>query len=247
MTKISAAGLVIKEQNIGEYDRLITVLTARHGLIRAFSRGAKKAKSKKLSATALLTYSDFTFTKTKDTYAVEDAVAKEVFFELREDIVKTALAQYICELAYEFCEQDYESEEILRLFLNSLYFLKEGKKSPLFIKSVTELRLLSLSGYMPALVACDGCGEYETEKMSFCPHSGKLYCNKCIPPQSAVSLSLSVVRAMRHIVFSDFDKVFSFSLSEKSEEELSRICERYLLLQTSRKFKTLDFFKSLYI
>lgn len=247
MTKISAAGLVIKEQNIGEYDRLITVLTARHGLIRAFSRGAKKAKSKKLSATALLTYSDFTFTKTKDTYAVEDAVAKEVFFELREDIVKTALAQYICELAYEFCEQDYESEEILRLFLNSLYFLKEGKKSPLFIKSVTELRLLSLSGYMPALVACDGCGEYETEKMSFCPHSGKLYCNKCMPPQSAVSLSLSVVRAMRHIVFSDFDKVFSFSLSEKSEEELSRICERYLLLQTSRKFKTLDFFKSLYI
>lgn len=238
---------MIKEQNIGEYDRLITVLTARHGLIRAFSRGAKKAKSKKLSATALLTYSDFTFTKTKDTYAVEDAVAKEVFFELREDIVKTALAQYICELAYEFCEQDYESEEILRLFLNSLYFLKEGKKSPLFIKSVTELRLLSLSGYMPALVACDGCGEYETEKMSFCPHSGKLYCNKCIPPQSAVSLSLSVVRAMRHIVFSDFDKVFSFSLSEKSEEELSRICERYLLLQTSRKFKTLDFFKSLYI
>lgn len=129
MTKISAAGLVIREQNIGEYDRLITVLTARHGLIRAFSRGAKKAKSKKLSATALLTYSDFTFTKTKDTYAVEDAVAKEVFFELREDIVKTALAQYICELAYEFCEQDYESEEILRLFLNSLYFLKRAKKA----------------------------------------------------------------------------------------------------------------------
>ena len=213
MTKISAAGLVIKEQNIGEYDRLITVLTARHGLIRAFSRGAKKAKSKKLSATALLTYSDFTFTKTKDTYAVEDAVAKEVFFELREDIVKTALAQYICELAYEFCEQDYESEEILRLFLNSLYFLKEGKKSPLFIKSVTELRLLSLSGYMPALVACDECGEYETERMSFCPHSGKLYCSSCVPPQYSVGLSLSVVRAMRHIVFSDFDKIFSYSSS----------------------------------
>lgn len=247
MTKISAAGLVIREQNIGEYDRLITVLTARHGLIRAFSRGAKKAKSKKLSATALLTYSDFTFTKTKDTYAVEDAVAKEVFFELREDIVKTALAQYICELAYEFCDQDYESEEILRLFLNSLYFLKEGKKSPLFIKSVTELRLLSLSGYMPALVACDECGEYETERMSFCPHSGKLYCSSCVPPQYSVGLSLSVVRAMRHIVFSDFDKIFSFSLSQKSESELSKVCESYLLSQTSRKFKTLDFFKSLYL
>ena len=178
---------------------------------------------------------------------MRDVVAKEVFFELREDSVKTALAQYICELAYEFCEQDYESEEILRLFLNSLYFLKEGKKSPLFIKSVTELRLLSLSGYMPALVACDECGEYETERMSFCPHSGKLYCSSCVPPQYSVGLSLSVVRAMRHIVFSDFDKIFSFSLSQKSESELSKVCDIYLLSHTSRKFKTLDFFKSLYL
>lgn len=246
MTKISTAGLVIKEQTIGEFDRLITVLTAEHGLIRAFSRGAKKAKSKKLSATALLTYSDFTFTKSKDTYAVEDAVAKEVFFELRSDVVKITLAQYICELAYEFCEQDYESGEILRLFLNSLYFLKTGKKSPLFVKAVTELRLMALSGYMPDLVACEECGEYETEKMLFCPKSGKLYCSKCVPPEKSVSVSLSVVRAMRHIVFSDFEKVFSFSLSPESEELLSRLCENYLLSQTMRKFKTLDFFHLLF-
>ena len=50
MEKITAPGLVIKEQSIGESDRLITVLTAQYGLVRAFSRGAKKTKSKKLSA-----------------------------------------------------------------------------------------------------------------------------------------------------------------------------------------------------
>ena len=71
MIKITAPGLVIKEQSIGESDRLITVLTAQYGLVRAFSRGAKKTKSKKLSATALMAYSDFTFNKTRDSFSVE--------------------------------------------------------------------------------------------------------------------------------------------------------------------------------
>lgn len=246
MTKKSMPGLVIKEQTIGEFDRLITVLTANKGLVRAFSRGAKKTKSKKLSATALLTYSDFTFVSKKGTYTVEDAVSREAFFELRSDVLKITLAQYICELAYEFCEQDYESGEILRLFLNSLYFLKSDKKSPLFIKAVTELRLLSLSGYMPDLVACDGCGEYESDVMSFCPGSGKLYCENCTPKEKAVKLPLSVVRALRHIVFSDFEKIFSFSLSKESEKLLSFVCEEYLISKTQRKFKTLDFFHLLF-
>ena len=110
MLKITAPGLVIREQSIGESDKLITVLTAKHGIVRAFSRGAKKAKSKKGAATSLLAYSDFTFSKAKDTFSVEEALVKEVFFELREDVSKMALAQYFCELAYEFCEDDFESE-----------------------------------------------------------------------------------------------------------------------------------------
>ena len=176
MTKISAPGLVIREQSIGESDKLITVLTAKYGLVRAFSRGAKKTKSKKLAATSLLAYGDFTFVKTKDAFSVEDALVKEVFFELREDVEKMALAQYFCELANEFCEEDFEAEEVLRLILNGIWLLKSGKKKPDFIKAVTELRLMSLSGYMPDLVGCEQCGAYETDKMYFVPESGKIYC-----------------------------------------------------------------------
>lgn len=245
MTKMNEAGLVIREQSIGEFDRLITVLTSQHGLIRAFSRGAKKTSSKKLSSTALLTYSDFTFSKSKDVYSVEDAVGKEVFFGLRRDISRMALAQYFCELAYEFCEEDYESAEILRLFLNGLAFLDRGTKSPAFVKPVVELRLLSLSGYMPALVGCDNCGEYETEKMSFEPESGKLWCENCVPHAGARVLPRAVIQAMRHIVFSDFDKIFSFELSGESLAVLGSTAEDYLLRKTQRKFKTLDFYNTI--
>ena len=242
MVKLTAPGLVIREQSIGESDKLITVLTAKHGLVRAFSRGAKKTKSKKLAATSLLAYSDFTFTKARDAFSVEDALVKEVFFELREDVQKMALAQYFCELAYEFCEEEFESEEILRLFLNALWLLKDGKKPTAFIKAVTELRLMSLSGYMPDLVACDKCGEYETESMYFNSESGKLYCGNCAPGAYSKCISLAVVTAMRYVSFSEFDKVFSFSLGEESLTAFSSICEEYLLDKTQRKFKTLEFY-----
>ena len=245
MIKITAPGLVIREQSVGESDRLITVLTARYGLVRAFSRGAKKTKSKKLAATALLAYSAFTFVKTRDAYSVEEALVKEVFFELRNDVEKTSLAQYFCELANEFCEEEFESEEILRLFLNALWLLKGDKKTPAFIKAVTELRLMTLSGYMPALVGCDTCGAYESEYMYFSPEKGKLYCKDCSPSGDIHCLSASVVQAMRYVSLSDFEKIFSFNLNDKSLTSFCKICEYYLLNKTQRKFKTLDFYRVL--
>ena len=242
MEKFTAPGLVIREQSIGESDRLITVLTAERGLVRAFSRGAKKTKSKKLSATALLSYSDFTFTKSRNAFSVEEALVKEVFFELREDVLKTALAQYFCELAYEFCEEDFESEEILRLFLNALWLLKGNKKSSEFIKSVTELRLMALSGYLPDLLACDNCGEYETDVMSFSPDNGKIYCKNCNPQGRCFNVSSSVIQAMRYVCLSELSKVFSFTLKEEALKSFCNITEDYLLNKAQRKFKTLGFY-----
>jgi DNA repair protein RecO (recombination protein O) len=152
-----------------------------------------------------------------------------------------ALAQYLCELAYEFCEEDYESEEILRLFLNSLYLLKSDKKTPSFIKAVTEFRLMSLAGYMPQLVGCDICGEYETAVMGFDKESGKIYCEKCTPPHS-FKVQLSVIKAMRFVALSDFEKIFSFSVSDDNLKIFQYLTEDYLLNKTQRKFKTLDFY-----
>ena len=55
---VNVKGLILKEQNIGENDKLVTVLTDSLGVLRAFVRGAKKLSSKKQSATGLLCYSN---------------------------------------------------------------------------------------------------------------------------------------------------------------------------------------------
>ncbi len=164
---------------------------------------------------------------------------------MRNDEEKMALAQYFCQLADEFCEEDFESEEVLRLFLNALWLLNEGKKTPRFIKAVVELRLMSLSGYMPALLSCDRCGEYESDIMYFSADTGKIYCKDCVPQGKRYSLTASVVQALRFVSLSDFEKIFSFSLSDESLEGFSHVTEDYLLHKTERNFKTLEFYKTI--
>ena len=112
---IKTDGLVIKEQNTGESDRLITILTRNNGLIRAFVRGAKNIKSKNLSSTQLLCYSNFTFYKKKESYIVDSAEPIEVFFDLRNDIEKLSLALYFAQVAGELSPQDDEAQDFYTL------------------------------------------------------------------------------------------------------------------------------------
>ena len=56
-------------------------------------------------------------------------------------------------------------------------------------------------------------------------------------------LPAGVLRAMRHICYSEDDKLFSFNLGEENTELLSSVTEQFLLSQTSKRFKTLDFYK----
>ena len=151
--KTSTKGLVIREQTIGESDRLVTLLTADWGLVRAFVRGAKQTKSRLASSTSLFAYSEFSLYRGRDAFVVDNATPIEVFFNLRKDIVKLALAQYFAQLSFELAAEEQPAAEMLSVILNSLHLLCNSDKDLRIIKSAVELRLLSLGGYMPNIFA----------------------------------------------------------------------------------------------
>lgn len=246
--RLSTDGLIVKESNVGEYDRLVVALTRHRGLITAFAPGARRLKNRNASSTGLLCYSNLTFFRGKDTYKVDEASAIEVFFPLRSDIVKLSLAQYFCELCLCLAPEGAPAEDFLRLILNSLHFLAKDGRPPLLLKSVMELRMLTLSGYMPDLLACGGCGAFEGETMYLDAVGGGLFCENCRGPAAGTALlplTKSVLAGLRHICYADFDKLFSFSLPAEGLRALNAVTERYLLVQTDRRFKTLDFYHSL--
>ena len=246
--KTKTEGLIIKHQNIGEQDKLVTVLTKDLGVIRAFVRGAKNIRSPKSAATGLLCYSSLSLYQNKEKYIIDDASVTEMFFDLRKDVVKSSLAQYFCELAAYICPEGQNASPQLSLILNALYLLAKGTKPEALIKACVELRLCALSGYMPDLIMCKGCGAYEKESMFFSLSSGSLKCSDCFmkkPSPSALEINLSLVHALRHIVFSEDKKVFAFSLPEELLEKLSYITESYTGKILERDLKTLHFYKTI--
>ena len=247
--KFITNGLIIREQNIGEKDKLVTVLSESHGVIKAFVHGAKDIKSSKSAATGLLSYSKLTFHKRKENYLISDAKTVKIFTGLRNSIENMYLAQYFCELAGSVCPKEQESKEQLRLILNALYLLSENKRSASVVKPCVELRLMCLSGYMPDIMMCSQCGEYEKDPMYFLPKAGRFICKDCYEKNEnteyKVNLSPSAVTAMRHCCYADPDKLFSFSLPEKDLKTLNFCSEEYIKFILERDFRTLRFLKSI--
>ncbi len=247
--KFTTEGLIIKTYDVGEHDRSVVVLTRDRGVINAFVSGARKVGSKNSAATALLTYSSLTFTQKGETNRVTESEVNRVFFDLRTDVEKFSLAQYICELCHVLVPYGVEDEDYLRLALNSLHFLSNASKDIYLIKAVTELRLMVIAGFMPDLIGCRECGTDNSFPLFLDIDGGDMLCAGCKTTHGVkgtfLELDRTTLAAARHITYSDFAKLYSFALPPEHAKYLSVLTERYLLAQTEHKFKTLDFFHSI--
>ena len=241
--RMNTDALVLRVKDTGESDRLVTLLTSEFGVLRAFANRAKKINSKMHGATQSLCYGDFSVYKSRDSYIIDDAVAKEVFFGLRDDIEKLALAQYFCALAEELAPEMEPAKDFLRVTLNSLHLLQTNRRSKDFLKAVTELKFMVFAGFMPDLTACSSCGKEPDGEMFFNVSEGCIYCRNC---GGGEKLTPGILAAMRHVCANPVERMYSFSLPENEEKKLAYICEKFLLVQTRRPFKALDFYKSLF-
>ncbi len=246
--QISTEGVVLRARDVDEADRVLTILTKERGVVSAFANGSKRMKSKLMASTQTFAYSRFQLYKGKDHYTVDSAEPITVFYGIRNDVDRLALAGYLCELAQCLAPEEDEAEGFLRLLLNCLHFLDKGSREPIMVKALFELRALSMAGYMPNLVGCDVCGCFESEKMFFYINSAKLVCLPCAKPpfsEQVIELTISVLSAMRYIIYSEFDKLFAFTLTQPSLGLLARVIETYTLCRIGHSFKTLEFIKSL--
>ena len=238
-------GIVIREIQVGEADKIVHLLTDRAGIVSASAKGAMRVKSKLVSATGLLTYSSFSLYQGKELYIVEDAKVLNQFWNLRREVVDLSTAVYFLELIRKLSPDEPE----LAGHLERAVTAGTQVVDRLLLKPLFELRLLAMSGYMPDLVGCCRCGAYECAGgMLFSPRNGNLLCRDCAQPGDGERyrpLSPGLLAAMRHIIYSDFGALFNFRVEAATRDALARLAEEYLLCQTEGGFKSLDFLKAL--
>ena len=81
--------------------------------------------------------------------------------------------------------------------------------------------------------------------MWFYPLKGELLCAGCAagdPPSGGIALHAGALTALRHTIYAELPKLFSFTLGGQGQQELAQASEAYLLAQVERGFKSLDFY-----
>ena len=241
---LTVDALVLRTQNYRESDRLCTLLTRTHGIIHAYARGARNLKNRNFASTQQLSFASFTLFSSRDRFIIDETHLEHIFTAVLSELERLSLAQYLCELAEELTPPEM-NEPYLLLMLRALHNLSKRDRPVELIKAATEMRMMSMSGFMPDLVMCSECGEYETEKMFFMLGKGTIRCEKCGPDGAAVPVTRGAVTAMRHCCYTDLNRTFSFELGEPSLSMFGAACESYLVNRLERSFTTLDFYRSL--
>ena len=246
MSNLVTRGIVLREVNYKEADKLLTLLTT-EGKLTAKARGVRRKGSRLSAGCQLLVYSELTLFEYKDYYTVNEAASLEQFWGVKQDVELLALGSYFAEVCEAVAEEGVPQPELLSLILNSLYALDKLHKPQALVKAAFELKTACLAGYEPLLDACAVCGA-QPDRPAFHIREGVLHCAACrgeVGEGISMPLTPSAVAAMRHVAYGDPKRLFSFTLDPASQGRMADACEAFLAAQLERGFYTLDFYKQI--
>lgn len=248
--RLTTQGIVLRETNYKEADKILTVLTSEFGKRTVKARACRRKNSRLTAGSQLLVYSDLTLHQRGEYLTLSEADPLAQFWSLRQDLERLALASYFAEVT-EHCAQEGEAcGDLLSLLLNCLYALDKLDKPLAQVKAAFELRLLCLMGYEPMLEGCGICGREEPEAPRLSLRQGLLHCARCRGMEAgwgvSMPLSLAALSAGRYLLACPPKKFLSFSLDEESLGLLGDTTEAFLMTQLERGFRTLDYYKQLF-
>ena len=86
MKQVKVKGIVIAEHNMGDFDKMITLLTPNLGKIECSAKGSRRSKSQLLSGSQFLCFGDYMLFKGSEVYTMNSCETIELFYNIRTDL-----------------------------------------------------------------------------------------------------------------------------------------------------------------
>ena len=236
---IKTKGIIISENNLNDYDKMLTILTPGMGKIGCIAKGARKTKSLLLAGTQFLCFGEYMLYKSGNIYSMNSCEIIEIFYNLRIDLDKLKYAVHITKIMNEVITENQNIYKILRLFLNTLYVISEKEIKLEFVLSIFKLRLISMLGFMPNVKECVICKEKENLK-NFSIKDNGFKCGICSKQDtSSIEMQSTTKDSIRYIITIPSEKLYLFNITESSQKELELICKIYFNDKLEKEYKML--------
>jgi DNA repair protein RecO (recombination protein O) len=254
--------LLIRQRDLGEADRILTLFTRERGKLSAVAKGVKRLRSKLAPVLQLFAQARLQLAAGRSLEVVTQASPEQAFPHLREDVDRYACACYVAELADVMMEEHAAAEWVFELLAATLSALdaggempeeEEGRRSPqgcgpagpqlgsAALVRGFELKLLSGLGYGPELEACVSCGvEVEKQAGGFSVPEGGVVCRRCAR-ETGTPLSPAALQGMRELVRLPQEELGRRRLTEKTRQELERLMRRFVDYRAERELRSAAF------
>jgi DNA repair protein RecO (recombination protein O) len=239
--------LVIRRQDLGEADRLLTLYTPTAGKLRVIAKGARRPSSRKAGHLELFIHSMLLVAVGRNLDIVTQAETIHSFRALREDLERITFAHYVIELLDRFTSEGQENRPTFDLVVATLQRLCDSA-NPLCAVRLYELRLLALEGYQPQLFRCLGCGEPIQRIVNYLdPAQGGVLCPRCGEgllagkARQVRPVSVNALKVLRYMQTHDDEASACLRLSPETHRDLESLMVHYITYILERELKSVEF------
>lgn len=223
-------GIILKRSNLGEADRIVTILTEKYGKVRVVAKGVRKTLSKMAGHLEPFCLTRLQMAEGRNLDIITSAEVEECFFGVRSDLGKTNACFYMAEVIDKMVEVGDPHVEIFDLLCSALRHA-DLLVEPLLI-SYFEINFLSEMGFSPELYHCTKCREAVTPtKNNFDFSLGGLVCESCGTYRTDNIDNMSSLSSDRPVIAASFDRPVMAAPADRaiSDEaiKLIRLCLKH--------------------
>lgn len=240
MAVLRDEAVVLRATPLGEADRIVTLLTRRHGRLRAVAKGVRRTRSRfgaRLEPGAVV---DLQVWEGRSLDVVREAIGLASYGEqLVSDYPAHTVVQAVLEGAERLSSE--EREPVPRLYAlttGALAALAQHSHAPTLVLDAFLLRALAASGWAPAFDACARCGEAGPHR-AFAVATGGVVCASC-RPSGAVTPSTAALRLAAALLDARWDGPDGADASdERSRREVSGLTAALVQWHLERRLRAL--------
>jgi DNA repair protein RecO (recombination protein O) len=225
-----AEAIVLKTLDLGEADRILTLLTRHLGKVKVVAKGIRRPTSRLAGYAEPLSHATYQLARGRELDVLTGAEPRSTYRALREDLDRIAAGWYIAEIADRSTAEHAPAAAVFDLVETALRHLEAGH-APALVCRWSDLHLLDRTGFRPELIVCSRCGGPLHEGTNaWSPLDGGAVCPRCIDSSVAglPALSLRALKSLRYLLTSDFAAASRLRVDEILERELERHLRAFL-------------------
>jgi DNA repair protein RecO (recombination protein O) len=178
-------GVVLRTHKLGEADRIVVLMTAAHGKVRAVAKGVRKTKSRLGGRLEPPTRASLLLYHGRDLDVVTQAESLEHYPALRQDLDRLTDALSLAEAVDQVAQEGEPNRPLYRMLTGALQTLDGAPSRPPLLVAAFYWKLLALEGVAPVLDECVQCAAgggqgdgQPAELVSFDPVVGGALCRR---------------------------------------------------------------------